>query len=377
MAVTRLLTGGPDGRAAVDPGFVVETGEDDLDELLMDTAKLIGPVLRVVDSAEHGLVAIGERGRVPVWGTVGSDGRLTRLMIREHRLPSRRPARRGLRLAGTGVRWLVRFGFPVAIAVWCWGMPTILRWASGPVFGLFVVGTSGIGYALMSLVEIWLWRAATLAALASVWRLTYLPWGHPGIVDTVFLVGLLLIVSSILLRLRGERQLRLSQPLRLPLTGTWYPATGGEIGAVDLFKPGRIGRRGRSLTDFAAYGAPVNAPCDGAVVQLDDGHPDSPPGHPRYGPSDGNHLAIDTGYETVLLAHLASGSLRVALGDTVRTGQLLAAVGNSGDSGVPHLRIEVARDDRPLPLRFAGRRGGGRLWPGLPVTVPPHQEDAE
>jgi murein DD-endopeptidase MepM/ murein hydrolase activator NlpD len=40
--------------------------------------------------------------------------------------------------------------------------------------------------------------------------------------------------------------------------------------------------------------------------------------------------------------HLQPGSLRVKAGDHVRRGQILARIGNSGDSREPHLHFEVA-----------------------------------
>jgi murein DD-endopeptidase MepM/ murein hydrolase activator NlpD len=43
----------------------------------------------------------------------------------------------------------------------------------------------------------------------------------------------------------------------------------------------------------------------------------------------------------VALVHLRAGSLRVALGDTVTTGQPIAECGNSGNSTQPHLHVQV------------------------------------
>ena len=40
--------------------------------------------------------------------------------------------------------------------------------------------------------------------------------------------------------------------------------------------------------------------------------------------------------------HLKKGSLKVALGDTVKAGDKLAEIGNSGASGLPHLHFTLA-----------------------------------
>jgi murein DD-endopeptidase MepM/ murein hydrolase activator NlpD len=57
------------------------------------------------------------------------------------------------------------------------------------------------------------------------------------------------------------------------------------------------------------------------------------------------------------LVHLKKGSLRVKKGDKVKQGDVLALVGNSGLSNVPHLHYELVSgpelpNRRGLPLRF-------------------------
>ena len=73
----------------------------------------------------------------------------------------------------------------------------------------------------------------------------------------------------------------------------------------------------------------------------------------------------------VSLAHLEQGSVTVRVGDIVRQGQPLAAVGNSGHSNQPHLHLQVqdspagADAERTYPMVFRNvhiTRGGA--WPG-------------
>jgi murein DD-endopeptidase MepM/ murein hydrolase activator NlpD len=47
-------------------------------------------------------------------------------------------------------------------------------------------------------------------------------------------------------------------------------------------------------------------------------------------------------------AHLKPGSITVKEGERVRRGQVLARLGNSGNTGFPHLHFHVM--DAPLPL---------------------------
>jgi murein DD-endopeptidase MepM/ murein hydrolase activator NlpD len=49
-----------------------------------------------------------------------------------------------------------------------------------------------------------------------------------------------------------------------------------------------------------------------------------------------------------LYAHLQPGSLRVKLGDKVKAGEVLALLGNSGNSDAPHLHFHLMDANSPL-----------------------------
>jgi murein DD-endopeptidase MepM/ murein hydrolase activator NlpD len=173
-------------------------------------------------------------------------------------------------------------------------------------------------------------------------------------------------------------------PLRFPLRGTWYVMHGGgrllnhharvpqQRAAVDLVKAGRWGTRvpGGAPRDTAAYlawDAEVCAPCDGRVVSAVGDLEDQVPGRPRYGPPFGNHVFIDTGAETVRLGHLRAGSVLVRPGDSVRAGQPIGRVGNSGHSSEPHLHVQADQDGLGLDLVFTDVPG--RLFRGARVRA--------
>lgn len=129
----------------------------------------------------------------------------------------------------------------------------------------------------------------------------------------------------------------------------------GQSYAVDLIKLGDIGLRApgwrpRDPTVFEIFGEPVLAPCSGDVVSVLDGRPDMPV--PKIDTSllEGNHVFIDCGGFGVLLAHFRQGSLRVAIGDDVETGDELGEAGNSGQSGEPHLHVHAQRIPAEGPL---------------------------
>jgi murein DD-endopeptidase MepM/ murein hydrolase activator NlpD len=73
-------------------------------------------------------------------------------------------------------------------------------------------------------------------------------------------------------------------------------------------------------------------------------------------------LAIG-GARYVMYGHMKQGSVRVRAGDRVRKGQTLGQVGDSGNSGEPHLHIQVQneptfdverRSIETYPMRFEG-----------------------
>lgn len=111
-------------------------------------------------------------------------------------------------------------------------------------------------------------------------------------------------------------------------------------------------------------GAEVVAVADGRVVAAVDGIPDDPIGPLRPGEViswetiGGNRITLDLGNgRFAAYQHLQNGSLRVQVGDTVQTGQLLGVIGNSGNSGAPHLHFGITDSEtlgkgRGLPFVF-------------------------
>ena len=115
----------------------------------------------------------------------------------------------------------------------------------------------------------------------------------------------------------------------------------------------RLDKRGRlfvgdkrRLRNWSGYGANILAVADGTVVQAFNNRPNQVPGGlpEGIGPdeADGNgvFLRLPDG-RFVLYAHMIPGSVTVKAGDTVRRGQLLGRVGNSGNSQAPHLHMHV------------------------------------
>jgi hypothetical protein len=172
--------------------------------------------------------------------------------------------------------------------------------------------------------------------------------------------------------------------LSLPFTGSWLarnsparrvPSHGtdlwGERYAIDF-----VGVDGRHRTAerrdwrtvlatepvgrFVGFGRPILAPAGGVVAGVHDGEVDHAARRSQLsllpyalgqrdrlrrgvGAVAGNHviIALPGRAAFVVLAHLRAGSVRVAVGDEVGTGQPLGECGNSGNSTQPHVHLQV------------------------------------
>ena len=109
---------------------------------------------------------------------------------------------------------------------------------------------------------------------------------------------------------------------------------------------GQVANGGVNVTqNYLGYGKELLAVADGTVVDIRDNLPDNgiykvPPFSFATGP--GNNVVIDIGNNKyACYVHTIPGSIRVKKGDTVKEGQVIALLGNSGQSDIPHLHFEV------------------------------------
>ena len=116
------------------------------------------------------------------------------------------------------------------------------------------------------------------------------------------------------------------------------------------------------LEGYTIYGQEALAAADGTVVKVVDGLPEQTPGEFPQGISpeeaDGNSVILDLGGGNyALYAHFQPNSILVKEGDRVSRGDVLALVGNSGNSLAPHLHFHVMS----VPLSLASN--------GLPYVI--------
>lgn len=131
------------------------------------------------------------------------------------------------------------------------------------------------------------------------------------------------------------------------------------------------------LSSYAYFGDEIYSVADGTVVGTEDGLPEQVPGKL---PEDatiqmaaGNHVVVDIGEgRFAFYAHMQPGSVRVKVGDRVKTGQVLGLLGNSGNTDTPHLHFHVMDGPSPLvsnglPYVFSAFTGEGQLVDEQPL----------
>lgn len=108
-------------------------------------------------------------------------------------------------------------------------------------------------------------------------------------------------------------------------------------------------------SNWTPYGAAVLAVADGRVVQVQDGIPENDPTSDTKAipitltTVGGNFLILDLGDgRFAFYAHLRPGSFVIRAGARVRRGQVLARLGNSGQSDAPHLHLHIVNAPSPL-----------------------------
>lgn len=133
-----------------------------------------------------------------------------------------------------------------------------------------------------------------------------------------------------------------------PYIGQRYAIDWVKIGANHQTYEGDVSKN----ENYFAYNEDVLAVGDGKVVKVVDGIPENTPGDNSRAvvmtphTLGGNQVALDLGGGMyALYAHLIPGSIKVKEGDFVKRGQVLAKLGNSGNSTEAHLHLQIS--DQP------------------------------
>ena len=198
--------------------------------------------------------------------------------------------------------------------------------------------------------------------------------------------GLLAVSALAGRRSPDSRTIDIEFPLR---NGTYYIANGGSRAllnphlktlaprystyrgqsfGIDIVKLNARGHRAAGfapsqLTRYEIFGELVHAPCSGRVIQSVDGLPDLQPPLKDREHLAGNSVILECNGDWILLGHLREGSVRVQTGQSVRVGDEIGRVGNSGNTDEPHLHIHAQSPGQapaplsgtPIHVRFDGR----------------------
>lgn len=168
-------------------------------------------------------------------------------------------------------------------------------------------------------------------------------------------IGLLFLPHKPSIPVSDRNQTELSLPFR----GRWLVVWGGDTKELNQHHDvpnqrfafdflgvdeQRKTRKGKAHVneDYFAFGRKILAPADGTVTDVIAGVRDNVPGSMNPYSALGNAVFIQhRENEISVLAHLKLGSVKVKVGDKLKTGQLIGLCGNSGNSSEPHLHYHL------------------------------------
>jgi hypothetical protein len=266
---------------------------------------------------------------------------------------------------------------------------------------MMLPGTFDILRASMSAGWYQAFQIGYLAALVALVSLTLVPLRQVRAGT-----NLLVLAASVLVAVQLVTTYQApAQPVTVssPLSGQWYVGQGGHAELVNYHHVTTAQRdaldilqvvdgqthpaSSTALDSYYIYGEPLLAPVDGVVTSVVDGLADQPIGSVDPDPANqaGNQVVIDAGAgRYIMVGHIRPGTIRVAVGDRVGAGQVIAQVGNSGNTDEPHIHIQaqnlpeldlgtddpigVLRSIRTFPLVFrdvALTRGGTVSTPAV------------
>lgn len=229
------------------------------------------------------------------------------------------------------------------------------------------------------------WAKLTLLALFTLLLITEIrynihlrPKTANRIFNLIFSVAFLalgFLLNKLYFEAKQHPDIASSVIIDLPFKGKWIASGAGasrltnhhdrirsQKYAIDIVKfsdnDKLFKNEGVANEDSYTFGAEIISPVNGKVVHVTGSLPDK-----KIQERDklaGNHIVIqfqDTLF--VALAHLKQNSIKVKQGDIVQTGDILAQVGNSGNTDFPHLHIHVQNSavydietTKSYPFRF-------------------------
>lgn len=261
---------------------------------------------------------------------------------------------------------------------------------------------------LSALRPLWVWLlAGSLVCIALLIGTRFTAW-FPDLPFGWLGTALAIVIGASALLINVAPRARSTEPLDVtaPVRGTWVainspgqqlPSHGtrtrGQYSAVDVCLPAddsspplvKRGLLGSSPEEYRCFGEPFFSMGDGVVVAVRDSGRDHRArntwasfiwmstieaiGRELGGVNAvlGNHIIVSHGDGVfAAYAHVKHGGAAVRAGEEVRDGQLLGHVGNTGNSSMPHLHVQLMDRGRVdaaagLPMRWRGIDADGEL----------------
>lgn len=264
-----------------------------------------------------------------------------------------------------------------AVSLWRGKYGSIIEWLTTAIaYGAFVLFlfVAGGGWFILSVYLRPLIALVFLIALVASLRRVYgaqLPWWrrpHSAgawltlAVNVVIAAFFLLATAPVVQAFSYDEEQAVNLASPFP-NGTFYVLHGGNAPllnyhnvdeaqrfALDIVELNSLGTRSSGIypsdpTRYVIFGQELVSPCSGEVIEVENDLPDHNPPDTDTVNLAGNHVVIrcSTGNVDVVLAHMMEGSVLVARGEQVQTGQPLGLVGNSGNTSEPHLHIHAIR----------------------------------
>ena len=159
----------------------------------------------------------------------------------------------------------------------------------------------------------------------------------------------------------------------------YYP----EIYAIDFLQMDKDGKtfKGNKHQNksYYCYNQDILAVGEGTVVLIQDGIPENVPNSNKLAVPmtektlPGNYVILDLGNNTFAgYGHLIPGSIKVKVGDRVTRGQVIAKLGNSGNSSEAHLHIQIT--DKPIFLQSNAKPYGYERFKVIPGKTTPVEQ---
>jgi len=123
--------------------------------------------------------------------------------------------------------------------------------------------------------------------------------------------------------------------------------------ATDIAKISKFGFTVENLLtekngDYQIFGETLYSPCEAKVFKIVNEMDDNVPFSQKFPYNVGNCVVLRKNNNYIVMGHLERNSITVKEGQSVKTGQILGVVGNSGLTPRPHLHMQVSQSNNGL-----------------------------